>query len=118
MRIDCQGKQASTKADAAGPGLAVRILGDVTEGDKLEVLRQVDEIFVNTISDFGLYDEIWQAFAVFLPVKYALFPPLLADLLTLLPQASAPRLGDCQAASTLSHQQSNTCLEDLRASLP
>lgn len=55
-----------------GPGLAVRILGDVTEGDKLEVLRQVEEIFVNTIWDFGLYDEIWQAFAVFLPVKYAL----------------------------------------------
>ena len=55
----------------AGPGLAVRILGDVTEGDKLEVLRQVDEIFVNTIHDFGIYDDIWQAFAVFLPVKYS-----------------------------------------------
>ena len=53
----------------AGPGLAVRILGDVTEGDKLEVLRHVDEIFINTIRDFGLYDDIWQAFAVFLPVK-------------------------------------------------
>lgn len=54
---------------SAGPGLAVRILGDVTEGDKLEVLRHVDEIFINTIRDFGLYDDIWQAFAVFLPVK-------------------------------------------------
>lgn len=53
----------------SGPGLAVRILGDVTEGDKLDVLRQVDEIFINTIWDFGIYDEIWQAFAVFLPVK-------------------------------------------------
>ena len=53
----------------AGPGLAVRILGDVTEGDKLEVLREVDEIFINTIRDFGLYDDIWQAFAVFLPIK-------------------------------------------------
>lgn len=52
-----------------GPGLGVRILGDVTEGDKLEVLRQVDEIFISTIQDFGIYDEIWQAFAVFLPVK-------------------------------------------------
>ena len=55
---------------AAGPGLAVRVLGDVTEGDALDVLRQVDEIYINTIRDFGLYDKIWQAFAVFLPVRY------------------------------------------------
>ena len=53
----------------AGPGLAVRVLGDVTEGDALDVLRQVDEIYINTIRDFGLYDQIWQAFAVFLPVR-------------------------------------------------
>lgn len=52
-----------------GPGMGVRILGDVTEGDRLEVLRMVDEIYVNTIKEFGLYDEIWQAFAVFLPIK-------------------------------------------------
>jgi|LauGreSBDMM110SN_4_FD.fasta_scaffold95361_1 hypothetical protein len=43
-----------------GPGLAVRVLGDVTEGDKMTVLREVDEIYVNTIKEFGLYDEIWQ----------------------------------------------------------
>ena len=49
----------------------MRVLGDVTEGDALEVLRQVDEIFINTIREFGLYDEIWQAFAVFLPVRCA-----------------------------------------------
>eukprot|EP00878_Enallax_costatus_P009328 GHUV01009750.1.p2 GENE.GHUV01009750.1~~GHUV01009750.1.p2 ORF type:complete len:327 (+),score=87.66 GHUV01009750.1:1298-2278(+) len=52
-----------------GPGMGVRILGDVTEGDRLEVLRMVDEIYVNTIKEFGIYDEIWQAFAVFLPIK-------------------------------------------------
>eukprot|EP00775_Hariotina_reticulata_P013059 gene13059-13186_t len=52
-----------------GPGMGVRILGDVTEGDRLEVLRMVDEIYVSTIKDFGLYDDIWQAFAVFLPIK-------------------------------------------------
>lgn len=52
-----------------GPGLAVRVLGDVTEGNALEVLRQVDEIFVQAIKDAGLYDKIWQAFAVFLPVQ-------------------------------------------------
>lgn len=82
-----------------GPGLAVRVLGDVTAGNALEVLRQVcmsvqgvksmtifvvwelcsqffkpiscqvDEIFIQSIKDAGLYDEIWQAFAVFLPVR-------------------------------------------------
>ena len=53
----------------AGPGLAVRVLGDVTEGDALDVLRHVDEVYVQTIRDYGLYDKIWQAFAVFLPVR-------------------------------------------------
>ncbi|KAJ1406006.1 Rossmann-like alpha/beta/alpha sandwich fold [Sesbania bispinosa] len=52
-----------------GPGLAVRVLGDVTEGNALEILRQVDEIFIQSIKDAGLYDSIWQAFAVFLPVR-------------------------------------------------
>ena len=52
-----------------GPGLGVRVLGDVTEGNALEVLRMADEIYTSTIREFGLYDEIWQAFAVFLPVK-------------------------------------------------
>eukprot|EP00250_Pteridium_aquilinum_P026376 c32921_g1_i1 orf=90-1700(+) len=52
-----------------GPGLAVRILGDVTQGDALETIRQVDEIFINSLKEAGLYDSIWQAFAVFLPVK-------------------------------------------------
>ncbi|XP_002981377.2 uncharacterized protein LOC9647223 [Selaginella moellendorffii] len=51
-----------------GPGLAVRILGEVTESH-LEMLRQADEIFVNSIKEAGLYDEIWQAFAVLIPVK-------------------------------------------------
>lgn len=52
-----------------GPGLAVRVLGDVTEGNALEILRQVDEIFIQSINDAGIYDNIWQAFAVFLPIK-------------------------------------------------
>lgn len=52
-----------------GPGLAVRIIGDVTEGDALETIRQVDEIFISSLKDAGLYDSIWQAFAVFLPIK-------------------------------------------------
>ncbi|KAH0464704.1 hypothetical protein IEQ34_004807 [Dendrobium chrysotoxum] len=52
-----------------GPGLAVRVLGDVTEGNALNILREVDEIFIQAIKDAGLYDLIWQAFAVFLPVR-------------------------------------------------
>uniref|UniRef100_A0A061S0U0 GMP synthase [glutamine-hydrolyzing] n=1 Tax=Tetraselmis sp. GSL018 TaxID=582737 RepID=A0A061S0U0_9CHLO len=58
-----------TRHPFPGPGLAVRVLGDVTEDDRLTVLREVDEIFIDTIREFGLYDEIWQAFAVFLPVR-------------------------------------------------
>lgn len=52
-----------------GPGLAVRVLGDVTEGNALDTLREVDEVFINAIKEKGLYDDIWQAFAVFLPIK-------------------------------------------------
>jgi GMP synthase (glutamine-hydrolysing) len=51
-----------------GPGLAIRVLGDVTT-DKLEVLRQADVIYLEEIRDAGLYNEIWQAFAVLLPVR-------------------------------------------------
>ncbi|CAK9141896.1 unnamed protein product [Ilex paraguariensis] len=52
-----------------GPGLAVRVLGDVTEGNALDILRQVGEIFIQSIKDAGIYDSIWQAFAVFLPIR-------------------------------------------------
>lgn len=51
-----------------GPGLAVRIIGEVTR-ERLEVLRQADAILIEEIRRAGLYDEIWQAFAVFLPIK-------------------------------------------------
>jgi GMP synthase (glutamine-hydrolysing) len=51
-----------------GPGLAVRILGEVTEG-RLAVLREADAIYLEEIREAGLYDEIWQAFAVLLPVR-------------------------------------------------
>ncbi|QDZ17685.1 GMP synthetase [Chloropicon primus] len=62
-------KQFLSRHPFPGPGLAVRILGDVTVGSALEVLRLADEIYTSTIREFGLYDDIWQAFAVFLPVK-------------------------------------------------
>ena len=50
-----------------GPGLAVRILGEVTP-ERLEILRECDEIVVNEIKSAGLYTRIWQSFAVLLPV--------------------------------------------------
>ncbi|MDP3148122.1 MAG: glutamine-hydrolyzing GMP synthase [Ignavibacteria bacterium] len=51
-----------------GPGLAVRILGEVTE-EKLSLLCDADEIFIDEIKNANLYKEIWQAFAVLLPVQ-------------------------------------------------
>ncbi|HUF86840.1 MAG TPA: glutamine-hydrolyzing GMP synthase [Thermohalobaculum sp.] len=51
-----------------GPGLAVRCPGAVTR-EKLEILRRADAIFLDEIAKAGLYDEIWQAFAVLLPVR-------------------------------------------------
>jgi GMP synthase (glutamine-hydrolysing) len=51
-----------------GPGLAIRIIGEVTH-ERLECLRQADTIVQDEIRRAGLYDEIWQAFAVFLPIQ-------------------------------------------------
>jgi GMP synthase (glutamine-hydrolysing) len=51
-----------------GPGLAIRLPGEITP-EKLEILRQADTIYLDEIRKAGLYDKIWQAFAVLLPVK-------------------------------------------------
>ena len=51
-----------------GPGLAIRCPGEVTR-DKLAILRRADAVFLDQIRRHGLYDEIWQAFAVLLPVR-------------------------------------------------
>lgn len=51
-----------------GPGLAIRILGEVTR-QGLDTLRKADAIFIEEIRAAGLYDEIWQAFAVLLPIR-------------------------------------------------
>jgi GMP synthase (glutamine-hydrolysing) len=51
-----------------GPGLAIRVLGAVSE-QRLDLLRRVDAIYIAEIREAGLYDEIWQAFAVLLPIK-------------------------------------------------
>jgi GMP synthase (glutamine-hydrolysing) len=51
-----------------GPGLAVRILGPVDQ-EKLEILREADDIYIKSIIEAGTYNNIWQAFAVLLPVQ-------------------------------------------------
>ena len=51
-----------------GPGLAVRILGEITR-EKLDLVREADQIFIEELNKAGLYNEIWQAFVVLLPVR-------------------------------------------------
>ena len=51
-----------------GPGLAIRCPGEITR-EKLDILREADAVYIDQIRKAGLYDTIWQAFAVLLPVK-------------------------------------------------
>ncbi|MBC8043553.1 MAG: glutamine-hydrolyzing GMP synthase, partial [Rhizobacter sp.] len=51
-----------------GPGLAVRVLGSITE-ERLKLLREADDIFISELKKHGLYNEVWQAFAALLPVQ-------------------------------------------------
>src|SRR5262249_49848545 len=68
------GRQLGLPADLVnrqpfpGPGLAIRIPGEITR-EKLDLLRKVDAVYLDEIRKSGLYDEIWQAFAVLLPVR-------------------------------------------------
>jgi GMP synthase (glutamine-hydrolysing) len=51
-----------------GPGLAIRILGDITK-EKVRILQEVDDIFISSLKKSGLYNNVWQAGAIFLPVQ-------------------------------------------------
>ncbi len=51
-----------------GPGLGIRILGEVT-AEKVKMLQEADAIYINTMKEFGLYDEVWQAATILLPVQ-------------------------------------------------
>lgn len=51
-----------------GPGLAIRILGEITAA-KVDTLQKVDNIFITSLKEFGLYDQVWQAGAILLPVQ-------------------------------------------------
>lgn len=51
-----------------GPGLAIRILGEITT-EKVQILQQADKIYIDSLKEEGLYHEVWQAGAIFLPVN-------------------------------------------------
>jgi GMP synthase (glutamine-hydrolysing) len=51
-----------------GPGLAVRIVGEIKR-ESIEILQKADEIFIQEIRNAGLYEKIWQAMAIFLPIR-------------------------------------------------
>ncbi len=57
-----------TRHPFPGPGLAVRILGDITP-EKVSVLQEADDIFIQGLRDWGLYDQVWQAGVILLPVQ-------------------------------------------------
>ncbi len=57
-----------TRHPFPGPGLAVRILGDITP-EKVEILQEADDIFISGLREWGLYDHIWQAGVILLPVQ-------------------------------------------------
>jgi len=51
-----------------GPGLAIRILGEITN-EKLKILKQADRVFIDFLREKNIYQDIWQAFSVLLPVQ-------------------------------------------------
>ncbi|MGM9508136.1 glutamine-hydrolyzing GMP synthase [Larkinella sp. GY13] len=51
-----------------GPGLAIRILGDITP-EKVHILQEVDALYINGLKKYGLYDQVWQAGAILLPIQ-------------------------------------------------
>ena len=51
-----------------GPGLGIRILGDITP-EKVRILQEVDHLWINGLKQFGLYDDVWQAGAILLPIQ-------------------------------------------------
>jgi GMP synthase (glutamine-hydrolysing) len=61
-------KQLLGRHPFPGPGLAIRILGDLT-AEKVRILQEVDAIFINNLRSWNLYDKVWQAGAILLPVN-------------------------------------------------
>jgi GMP synthase (glutamine-hydrolysing) len=61
-------KNINYKHPFPGPGLAIRIVGDITL-EKVKMLQQADHIYINELIKYNLYDKIWQAYAALLPIK-------------------------------------------------
>jgi GMP synthase (glutamine-hydrolysing) len=61
-------REIVTRHPFPGPGLAVRVLGEITK-EKLALVREANDIFIQEIKNAGLYEQLWQAFAVILPVR-------------------------------------------------
>ena len=61
-------KDISNKHPFPGPGLGIRIIGDITE-ERVKVLQEADHIYINQLIKNGLYNKIWQAYAALLPIK-------------------------------------------------
>ncbi|MEM6720153.1 MAG: glutamine-hydrolyzing GMP synthase [Bacteroidota bacterium] len=61
-------KQLLGRHPFPGPGLAIRILGDIT-AEKVRILQEVDAVFINGLREWNLYDKVWQAGAILLPVN-------------------------------------------------
>jgi GMP synthase (glutamine-hydrolysing) len=61
-------KNINFKHPFPGPGLAIRIVGNITQ-DKIRILQEADYIYINELIENGLYDKIWQAYAALLPMK-------------------------------------------------
>ena len=61
-------KKINYKHPFPGPGLAIRIIGNVTK-DKVSILQEADNIYINELIKSNLYNKIWQAYAALLPIK-------------------------------------------------
>jgi len=61
-------KNINFKHPLPEPGLAIRIVGNITQ-DKIRILQEADYIYINELIENGLYDKIWQAYAALLPMK-------------------------------------------------
>ena len=61
-------KETISRHPFPGPGLAIRIIGEITP-EKIKILQEVDYIFIEGLKEFGLYEKVWQAGAVLLPVQ-------------------------------------------------
>ena len=61
-------KEINYKHPFPGPGLGIRIIGNITK-QRIKILQEADNIFINELTKYNLYDKIWQAYAALLPVK-------------------------------------------------